>query len=118
MVWIGILQYGFWLSWEIFIEYNSKVNWQDNLLECLIFWKSQVMDIKMVKIGEYVGYGIFYMVIKEMKVVIILIGYGYGFICLLSNVGWVFIRGKWVGVIGMVNMNVIMVDIFQVDYVE
>lgn len=66
----------------------------------------------MVKIGEYVGYGIFYMVIKEMKVVIILIGYGYGFICLLSNVGWVFIRGKWVGVIGMVNMNVIMVDIF------
>ena len=118
MVRIGILQYGFWPSRETLIEHNSKVNRQDNPLERLISWKSQVMDTKTVKTGEYVGYGTSYMATKEMKVATIPIGYGHGFTRSLSNAGRVLIRGKRVGVIGMVNMNAITVDISQVDHVE
>ncbi len=118
MVRIGILQYGFWPSRETLIEYNSKVNRQDNPLERLISWTSQVMDIKTVKKGEYVGYGTSYLANEEMKIATVPIGYGHGFTRSLSNAGRVLIRGKRVGVIGMVNMNAITVDISQVESVE
>lgn len=118
MVRIGILQYGFWPSRETLIEHNSKVNRQDNPLERLISWTSQVMDIKTVKKGEYVGYGTSYLANEEMKIATVPIGYGHGFTRSLSNAGRVLIRGKRVGVIGMVNMNAITVDISQVEGVE
>ncbi|MEQ8703080.1 MAG: alanine racemase [Phaeodactylibacter sp.] len=118
MVRIGILQYGFWPSRETLIEHNSKVNRQDNPLERLISWKSQVMDTKTVKTGEYVGYGTSYMATQEMKVATIPIGYGHGFARSLSNAGRVLIHGKRVGVIGTVNMNAITVDISPVEGVK
>jgi alanine racemase len=118
MVRIGILQYGFWPSRETLIEHNSKVNRQDNPLERLLSWKSQVMDTKTVKMGEYVGYGTSYLATQEMKVATIPIGYGHGFTRSLSNAGRVLIHGKRVGVIGMVNMNAITVDISQVEGVH
>jgi len=115
---IGILQYGFWPSRETLIEYNSQVNRQDNPLERLLSWKSQVMDIKTVKTGEYVGYGTSYLANEEMKIATVPIGYGHGFSRSLSNAGRVLIHGKRVGVIGMVNMNAITVDITQLESVE
>lgn len=118
MVRIGILQYGFWPSRETFIEYNSQFHPEENPLKRLISWKSQVMDTKTVKPTEYVGYGTSYMATQELKVATIPVGYGHGFARSLSNAGRVLIRGKRVGVIGMVNMNAITVDISQVEGVE
>ncbi len=118
MVRIGILQYGFWPSRETLIEFNAKANRQDNPLERLITWKSQVMDVKTVRTGEYVGYGTSYLASDTMKIATIPIGYAHGFSRALSNAGRVLIRGKRVGVIGMVNMNAITVDASQLENLE
>lgn len=118
MVRIGILNYGFWPSRETLIEHNSAVGRQDNPLQRLLSWKSQVMDIKTVRTGEYVGYGTSYLANEEMQIATIPIGYGHGFSRSLSNAGRVLIHGKRIGVIGMVNMNAITVDITQLESVK
>ncbi len=111
MVRIGILQYGFWPSPETRIEYLQRNQAEDpNPLRRIISWKSAVMDLKEVKPGEYIGYGTTYLANDPMKIATIPIGYAHGFSRSLSNQGRVLIRGRRVSVVGMVNMNVIMVD--------
>lgn len=118
MVRIGILQYGFWPSRETLIEHNSRVHRQDNPLQRLLSWKSQIMEIKTVQTGEYVGYGTSYLANEAMTIAIIPIGYAHGFTRSLSNTGRVLIHGKRVGVVGMVNMNAITVDVTQLEGVK
>ncbi len=118
MVRIGIIQYGFWPSRETFIDFSIRSGQTEDPLERLVAWKSKVMDIKRVKTGEYVGYGTSYLANEAMDIAIVPIGYAHGFSRSLSNQGRVLIRGKRVAVIGMVNMNMITVDVSQLDGVE
>ena len=108
---IGILQYGLWPSKEISVL-NFLNNRKDPLkLERIISWKSQVMEVKDVKAGEYVGYGNSYLAERSIKIAVIPVGYAHGFSRVLSNVGRVLIHGKRLSVIGLVNMNVMIVEI-------
>lgn len=118
MVRIGIIQYGFWPSRETFIDFSIRSGQTEDPLERLVAWKSKVMDIKRVKTGEYVGYGTSYLANEAMDIAIVPIGYAHGFSRSLSNQGRVLIHGKRVAVIGMVNMNMITVDVSQLDGVE
>ncbi|MCB0549909.1 MAG: alanine racemase [Phaeodactylibacter sp.] len=118
MVRIGIMQYGFWPSRETFIDFSIRSGIKEDPLERLVTWKSSVMDIKRVKAGEYVGYGTSYLANEAMEIATVPVGYAHGFSRSLSNQGRVLIRGKRVGVIGMVNMNMITVDVSQLDSVE
>ncbi len=118
MVRIGIMQYGFWPSRETFIDYSSQKKEKQDPLKRLISWKSRIMDIKKVKTGEYVGYGTTYLANEEMEIATVPVGYAHGFSRSLSNQGRVLIHGKRMAVIGMVNMNIITVDISQLEGVE
>lgn len=111
MVRIGILQYGFWPSQEVFIEYSSRLEDKHNPLQRLISWKSRVMDVRNVKAGEFIGYGTSYLANHDMKIATVPVGYGQGFSRSLSNQGRVLIRGKRVPVVGTVNMNCLTVDV-------
>lgn len=118
MVRIGILQYGFWPSTETFVNTVGLKNKGKDPLQRLITWKSQVMNIKTVPMGEYIGYGNSFLATSEMKVAAVPVGYGHGFSRSLSNMGRVLIRGQRMSVIGMVNMNAMMVDVCDLDNVE
>lgn len=118
LVRVGILQYGFWPSPEIFIEYCRKNKVNTDPLHRLIRWKSRVMDIKQVKTGEYIGYGTSYLAINPMTVASVPVGYAHGFNRGLSNQGRVLIHGKRTQVVGMVNMNMMMVDVTRIDNVQ
>lgn len=118
MVRIGIMQYGFWPSRETFIDFSIRSGQPKDPLERLVAWKSKVMDIKRVKTGEYVGYGASYLANEEMNIATVPVGYAHGFSRSLSNLGRVLIHGKRVGVIGMVNMNVMIVDVSQLNGLE
>ncbi|PKQ63827.1 alanine racemase [Labilibaculum filiforme] len=118
MVRIGIMLYGFWSSTEVFIQYfNNKANKQDPL-ERILSWKSQIMSIKEVKCGEFVSYGISYLAQSNIKTALIPIGYASGYSRSLSNKGIVLIHGHRCGVIGVVNMNMIIADISNVPSTE
>ncbi|MEH0155623.1 alanine racemase [Limibacter armeniacum] len=119
MVRIGIMQYGFWPTKEVYVEYlRERSQPEYNPLQRVISWKTYVMSIKKVKEGEYIGYGDSFLAQRDMKLAIIPIGYGYGYSRSLSNQGKMLIGGKFVPVIGTVNMNCATVDITEVENVQ
>lgn len=69
------------------------------------------MSTKSVKTGEFIGYGTSYLAQHDMKIATIPVGYAHGFSRSLSNHGRVLINGHRISVIGIVNMNLITVDI-------
>jgi alanine racemase len=113
MVRIGIMQYGFWPSKETFIQYVKSAPTHVDPLKRLISWKTKVMDIKEVGVGEFVGYGTTFMASQAMRIATVPIGYSHGFARSLSNQGRVIIRGKRLGVIGTINMNLLMIDLTE-----
>ncbi|MFT7035153.1 MAG: alanine racemase [Cyclobacteriaceae bacterium] len=118
MVRIGILQYGFWPSREIFIEYLDGKKTKEDPLKRIISWKSQIMNVKNIKAGEFIGYGTTCLAQKNMVIANIPIGYSHGFSRALSNYGRVLIRGFRVPVVGMVNMNSMAVDVSEIPNVQ
>lgn len=113
MVRVGILQYGFWPSKETFIGCLKDSGTQVDPLKRVIKWKSSVMDVKEVSTGEFIGYGTTFMATDHMKIATVPVGYSHGYSRSLSNQGRVLIRGQRLAVIGIVNMNLLIVDISE-----
>lgn len=117
LVRIGILFYGFWPNKETFI-YQMRDQKLKDPLKRVISWKSKVMSIKKVQIGEFIGYGTSFQADQEMTIATVPVGYSYGFSRSLSNTGTVLIGGKRAPVVGMVNMNLMQTDITQIPGVQ
>jgi alanine racemase len=111
---VGIMQYGFWPNRETFINYLSGKADKTDPLKRVITWKSKIMTTHMVKPGEFIGYGTSYMAENETKIGIVPVGYAHGYSRSLSNQGRVLINGQRISVIGMVNMNMLIVDITNI----
>lgn len=114
LVRIGILQYGFWPSPEIKIEYLRSNKLPNFNLHRVITWKSRLMAIKKVSMGEFIGYGNSYQASEDMLVGIVPVGYSNGYSRTLSNSGRVLIRGVRTTVLGNVNMNSFVISLQQV----
>lgn len=115
---VGIMQYGFWPSKEVRMAYLAKHKKTEDPLKRVISWKSSVMTVKQVKAGDYIGYGNVALAEMDMKVAIVPVGYAHGFSRSLSNQGRVLISGLRLNIVGMVNMNMIIVDITNVPDVK
>lgn len=83
-------------------------------LKPVLSWKSVVVDVKVVNRGEGISYGPNFRAKKDMKVATIPVGYGNGYPRILSEKGYVIIRGKRVKIIGIICMNHFMVDVSEV----
>lgn len=118
MVRLGIIQYGFFPTNEVLIEYMTRKKVMKDPLRRLITWKSSVMDIKKVNKGEFIGYGTSYLAGEDCTIATIPVGYSTGFSRSMSNAGRVLIHGERVPVIGTVNMNMMTVDITKMDGVK
>jgi len=92
---------------------NNQKN-KTNPLKRILGWTSQIMAIKEVKSGEFIGYGISYLAQTNITTAIVPVGYSLGYSRSLSNKGRVLIRGHRCSVIGVVNMNMIIIDITNV----
>jgi alanine racemase len=118
MVRIGILQYDFWPSMETRIKWMSKDGVNEDPLKRMISWKSKVMSVKEVQTGEFIGYGTTFLAQRDMKIASVPVGYSHGYSRALSNTGRVLIRGMRTSVIGIVNMNVLMIDVSDLEQVD
>lgn len=118
MVRIGIAQYGFWPNRETymnFVKRHPAINKKHkDPLERVISWKSEVMSTKKVPAGEFVGYGNTYLTSRDQQIATVPIGYAHGFGRNLTNVGIVLINGERAPVAGLVNMNLLTVDITDI----
>ena len=111
MVRFGIAHYGLWPNTETFIQYIHGKDDKTDPLDRLISWKSQIMSLKKVNEGEFISYGTSYLAQEEKMIAIVPVGYSHGFNRTLSNLGRVLVHGQRIGVIGMVNMNMLIVDV-------
>jgi len=118
LVRVGIMQYGFWSSAETFIYYTRNKKTKTDPLQRVLGWESKIMAIKEVKTGEFIGYGTSYLAQSDMKTALVPIGYAGGYSRSLSNKGRVLINGQRCGVIGTVNMNMIIVDISNIPFAK
>ena len=118
MVRIGIMQYGFWSSPEVLVNFYNTKRKNENPLKRVISWKSEVMSVKKVKRGEFVGYGTSFMADANMKIACVPVGYAHGYGRSLSNIGRVLINGERCVVIGSINMNMMVIDVTLLDEIK
>lgn len=118
LVRVGIMLYGFWSSTEVFIQFINNQESKADPLKRILEWYSQIMSIKKVKSGEFVGYGISYLAQTDITTALVPVGYSFGYSRSLSNKGRVLIRGHQCSVIGVVNMNMIIIDVSNVKNAE
>lgn len=122
MVRFGIAQYGFWPSKETQMTFlaqgDSRAPLRRDPLHRVITWKSNVVNLKAVERGQFLGYGTSYLTNRRQTIAVVPVGYAAGYSRQLSNVGRVLIRGRRYGVVGVVNMSMMLVDVTEGKDVE
>ncbi|MBN3521062.1 alanine racemase [Algoriphagus lutimaris] len=119
MVRIGVAQYGFWPSPDIYYSHLQEIGKQsDGALKRIFTWKTDVMDVRDVDAGEFIGYGTSYQASQNMKVAVMPLGYSNGYPRAQSNRGHVLIKGKKAQIVGLINMNLFMVDVSHIPGVQ
>ncbi len=106
----GIILYGLWPSEEV-----SKETLQ---LKPVMELKSTVVFVKDVPSGTAISYGGTYITKEKKKIATVTIGYGDGYPRILSNKGYVLIRGKKASIVGRVCMDQMMVDVSDIPEVS
>ena len=119
MVRVGVSQYGYWPSPDVYYHHLANTNkTSENGLRRIFTWKTDVMDVRPVKAGDFIGYGTAYQDMRDMTVAVLPLGYSNGYPRGLSNRGQVLIGGKKAPITGLVNMNLFMVDISHIPNVR
>ncbi|HKI79795.1 MAG TPA: alanine racemase [Ignavibacteriaceae bacterium] len=115
----GVVIYGFWPSpdtYHLHLQDSGKL--KDSPLKRIISWKTNVMDIKDVKEGEFIGYGTAYQAYRNLRIAVIPVGYSNGYPRGLSGKGYVLLKGKKAPITGLINMNLFMIDITHIKDVQ
>jgi alanine racemase len=77
----------------------------------VLVWKSQVTSLRTLHRGETAGYGHTFTADSETRLALLPAGYADGLNRLLSNRGYVLVRGKEAPIAGRVSMDQTMVDV-------
>lgn len=120
MVRMGVAQYGFWPSPDIYYAHLQETGLRSSngALKRIFTWKTDVMDVRYVVAGEFIGYGTSYQATHDMQIAVLPLGYSNGYPRGQSNRGHVLIKGKKAPIVGLINMNLFMVDISHIPNVE
>ena len=103
----GIMLYGYYPSPDVDHEVVD--------LKQVLTLHAQVSHVKTVPKGRGISYGLTYSVEKESCIATIPMGYADGYRRVLSNKGYVEIRGKRAPIVGRVCMDQFMVDVSEID---
>ncbi len=115
LVRVGVAQYGFWPSPDIYYHHLQETDKKsDGALKRIFSWKTDIMDIREVPEGDFIGYGTAFQASHKMKIAVMPLGYSNGYPRALSNRGYVLIGGKKAPIVGLINMNLFMVDITHI----
>ena len=90
---------------------DGKVN---SALEPVLAWKARITSLCRIEPGTSAGYGATFTASRQTRLALLPVGYADGFSRLLSNRGWVLVRGKRAPIAGRVSMDQIMVDVTDI----
>jgi len=116
MVRVGIGLYGIWPSLETRVE--TEARGADLELRPAMTWKTLIAQVKDVKRGTPISYGLTETMPRDGKIAVLGVGYWDGFDRGLSSVGEVLVRGRKAKVMGRVCMNMCMIDVSDIPGVK
>jgi alanine racemase len=105
----GLVLYGAYPSLNLFNKFH--------LLPVMNI-KTKIIQLKEVPAGSTISYDRTYTCQKKTKIATLPIGYADGFPRNLSNKGEVLIKGKRAKVVGMVCMDMIMIDVTEIPNIK
>jgi alanine racemase len=111
----GTNVYGFWSS--SLSRDRAQSAMPGLFLQPLMTWKTRIMQLKNLATNISVGYARTYITARPTRIAVLPIGYSDGYPRALSNKAHVFIHNCLVPVIGMVSMNLIVVDVTDIPHV-
>ncbi len=114
---VGISAYGYWPSRQthaLFLEKNKGAF----DLRPVLSWHSKVAQVKQVKKGAAIGYGLTYRTFAKARIIVIPVGYYDGYDRKLSNAAQVLVNGSKAPVRGRVCMNMFMADVSHIPGVK
>jgi len=106
---VGIGIYGYWPS-----EYARRATQlihPDFRLKPVLTWKTQIIGIKEIPVGGFVGYNRTYRTTRPTKIALLPVGYFDGYARRLSNKGIVMVNNQYAPVVGLVCMNLLSIDV-------
>jgi alanine racemase len=119
MVRVGTSQFGMWPSPDIYnIHLMEEQKMSDTPLQQVLTWKTDIMHLNQIDKGDYIGYGTAFQAPRDMQVAVLPLGYSNGYARSLSNHHDVLIRGHRAPIVGLINMNVFMVDVSDIPGVQ
>jgi len=80
--------------------------------------RSRVISLRSVPAGAGVGYNATFVAKRPTRIAVLAAGYGDGIHRSLGNRGSVLLRGKLVPIVGIISMDVTMIDVTDVEGVE
>lgn len=104
---IGISLYGVYSS--PYDQVKSSIE-----LQPVLSLKSKIILLRHVKMDETIGYGRTYKASKERIIAVVPIGYADGLSRILSNQGYVLVRGEKVPIVGRICMDQMMIDVSDI----
>jgi alanine racemase len=109
---VGIGLYGLWPSKKAYKE--TRKLYPKLTLKPVLTWQTQIVQVKALSKGTYIGYGKTYQTKKDTILAVLPVGYYEGYDRGFSNNGDVLVRGKRCLIRGRICMNLMMVDVTDV----
>jgi alanine racemase len=113
MVRVGAGLYGIWPSFEVKQAFEKSLS-----LKPVLTWKTLIVEMKRLQAGSKISYNLTETLSRKSTIAICAVGYWHGFPRSLSNVGTVLIKGMKAKVLGIVAMDMIIVDVTEIDNLE
>jgi alanine racemase len=92
----------------------EPLNEGESRLEPVMRWRTEIVRLKELTPGHAVGYGASYRTTRTTRVATLPVGYADGYNRLLSNRGFVLVRGERAPIIGRVSMDLVTIDVTDV----
>ena len=112
MVRPGAILYGYHQSFEP-LNLRAEIETKLSLQPCLSM-RARIISIREVEAGQGVGYGAKFQTERPSRIAVIAAGYADGIVRCRSNRGFVLVRGRSAPLVGVVSMDLSMVDVTDV----
>jgi alanine racemase len=91
---------------------------RNNPLKPVLSWRSRVLQVKRIHRNHPVSYGETFVTTRDSAIATLSVGYADGLKRSLSNKGSVLIRGQRAPIVGLVTMDLTMVDVTDIAGVQ
>lgn len=108
MVRAGLGLYGYYLPFRCGEDEEGQLRLN---VEPVLTWKTRVLTVREVGPNQALGYGGTYTTESAARIAVLPVGYSDGLNRALSSKGRVIVRGQYAPIVGLISMNLTLIDV-------